>query len=234
MLHFSKTSCPTPTTLRICGGARASTPRNIAVINFIYNLPFLKKNGSLLGRIAGGWRVTGVTQFQSGTVGTAATGDDFAGVGPGSGSQIWNRSGEFELPRSERKFSQGITDQNFWYRTKNADGTPIFTAPAAGTFTSQFNRGIIRTPGFQNWNIGLMKDFRITERQRIRFQAEGFNWINHPNWSTPDGNPNSATFGRVTAKIGNVSPELSGSCRSASGWIRIGPAASRPSSGRRE
>ena len=44
-------------------------------------------------RLLGGWQVSGVTQFQTGTPGTVATGDDFAGVGTGSGSQFWQLNG---------------------------------------------------------------------------------------------------------------------------------------------
>jgi len=181
------------------GRSSFDTP-HIAVINFVYELPFLKQNRSALGKIAGGWQLTGVTQFQSGTASSVGTGDDFAGVGPGSGGQLWNLNGDFNLTGSDRKFSQGVGDQNFWFNTKNPDGSRIFTAPAAGTFTTQRVRNIIRQPGFQNWNIGLLKSFRITERQTIKFQAESFNWINHANWNGADTNPTSGTFGKVTGK----------------------------------
>jgi hypothetical protein len=183
------------------GHSSFDTP-HIAVINFMYELPFLRNSSSLVGKVAGGWQITGVTQLQAGTVSTVTTASDFAGVGPGSGNQLWNRNGDFILSGSDRQFSQGAGDQNFWFRAKNPDGSAIFTAPAAGAFTTQRNRGIIRQPGFQSWNIGLIKNFRITERQRIRFQAEAFNWINHPNWSAADVNPTSGTFGKVTGKSG--------------------------------
>ncbi len=189
------------------GRSSFDTPQ-VAVINFIYELPFLKRDQSLPGKIAGGWQIAGGTQFQSGGVGTVWTGDDFAGVGPGSGPQMWNRNGEFKLTGSERKFSEGVADQNFWFRTKNPDGSAIFTAPASGTCTTQFNRGIIRQPGFQNWNIGLTKYFRIRERQRIRLQAEAFNWTNHPAWSGASTTPTSATFGKVTSKSGERNLQL--------------------------
>ena len=67
---------------------------HIAVINWIYQLPFFRNSSSrALRAVAGGWQITGVTQFQSGGPVKIQTGDDFAGIGPGSGNQIsyfWN------------------------------------------------------------------------------------------------------------------------------------------------
>src|SRR5206468_1896310 len=100
-----------------------------------------------------------------------------------------------------------------WFATKNSDGTPIFTAPAAGTFNTQRVRDLIHQPGFQNWNLGLFKSFPITEGTGIQFRAEAFNFINHPNWGGGSGgdfrtgvnfDPVSSNFGKVTTKGGGV------------------------------
>jgi hypothetical protein len=211
-------------------GPSAFDNRHVAVINFIYELPFLRSRSNLTGKLLGGWQITGVSQFQSGLPFTVGSGDDFAGVG-GRGNlndnisgvreiQIWNRNGDPGLPRGDRKFSDGPSDQNFWFRTRNDDGTSIFSVPAAGTFTSQRNRNAVRGPGYQNWNLGIFKNFYVTERQRVVFRAEAFNWPNHPNLGHTDGNgannnggldvnPRSSTFGKVTAKGGQRSLQLS-------------------------
>jgi hypothetical protein len=81
--------------------------------------------------------------------------------------------------------------------------TPNVTQPAAGTFTTQLSRNMFYNPGFQNWNIGIFKDFHFTEKQYITFRAEGFNFLNHPNWSEAERNPNSKYFGQVTNKDAN-------------------------------
>jgi len=67
--------------------------RHVAVINFIYELPFFKGSKGLNRTLLGGWQVSGVTQFQTGTPGKVATGDDFAGVGTASGAQFWQING---------------------------------------------------------------------------------------------------------------------------------------------
>lgn len=182
--------------------------RHVAVINAIYEFPFFRDRSTLKGKLLGGWTLSAVSQFQTGRPVYIATGDDFAGVGPGSGSQFWNRNGNAALNRGDRGFSQSSTDPVRWFRTTNADGTPIFTAPAAGTFSTQMVRNSgIYAPGFQNHNLGLFKDFYINETQKLTLRMEAFNWVNHPNLGGAEGggvntDPRSANFGRVTTKGG--------------------------------
>ncbi len=182
--------------------------RQQAVINFIYEIPFLKNSSSVVGKIAGGWQISGVTQFQTGTPGTIASGDDFAGVGTGSGSQIWNVSGPITY---NREFATAGPAQNYWFTTgaTATSAQTLATSPNAGTFTTQFNRNLTYSPGFQNWNLSLFKNFRITERTRVQFRADSFNWINHPNWGGVDRSPTSATFGKVTGKNSERNMQLS-------------------------
>lgn len=182
--------------------------RQVAVINFIYEIPFLKNNNALVGKIAGGWQVSGVTQFQSGTPGTIATGDDFAGVGTGSGAQIWNISGPITY---KREFAANSGQQAYWLSTGATATSPqtLATRPTAGTFTTQFNRNLTYSPGFQNWNVSLFKNFVVTERVKVQFRADSFNWINHPNWGGVDLNPTSANFGKVTGKSSERNMQMS-------------------------
>jgi hypothetical protein len=96
-----------------------------------------------------------------------------------------------------------------WFATKNPDGSPIFTAPAAGTFNTQRVRDLIYQPGFNNWNFGLFKSFAIGENKGAQFRAEAFNVLNHPNWGGGSGggvnfDPTSSNFGKVTTKGGGV------------------------------
>ncbi len=183
--------------------------RHIAVVNFIYEVPFLRGNNQLMGRLLGGWMVTGITQFQTGTPITIGTGDDFPGIGSGDGKP-WNRNGNPKLPSGEQKFSQGAGDSNFYFRPRNTDGSAIYTVPANGTFANQTrNDGVLYNVGFMNWNLGLYKDFKPFESHVLKFRAEFFNWPNHPNWGGVDGGPRSATFGKVLSKGAERNVQLS-------------------------
>jgi hypothetical protein len=189
-------------------GAANYDRRHVAVVNAIYELPFLRGNKSLVGKLAGGWQVSLVAQFQTGTPFWVGTNDDNAGVGTGSGnsgegipSTPWNMVGDPRI--SDPKFSQGAADQNFYF-------TPgAFAKPAAGTFSNGRYRNRLYHPGFQNWTAALFKTFSFTERHRLTFRSEFYNFPNHPNWNTVDSNPESSTFGKVTAKTFERTMQLS-------------------------
>ncbi|MBV9183623.1 MAG: TonB-dependent receptor, partial [Acidobacteria bacterium] len=188
--------------------------RHILVINYLYQLPFFRQQSGFLGRVLGGWQLSGITQFQTGLPCSVAGANDYAGVGLdsnfgcGVNGQYWVMNGK---PKIIGKF--GPNGQ--WFSTTNPDGTPIFTAPTPGTFNLQRVRDIIYQPGFQNWNMGLFKAIPVSERFRLQFRAEAFNVWNHPNWCGGSGcsgttniglNPtNAATFGKVLTKGGTSS-----------------------------
>jgi hypothetical protein len=170
------------------------------VVAGIYELPFFRDRSKWTGKLLGGWTISEISQFQTGTPLSVTTGDDFAGVGPGSGAQYWIVNGDPKLSRGDRNFSDSTTDQNYWFLTKNPDGTPIFTAPPAGTFNNARVRDFFYGPGFQNHNLGVFKDFHVKETQKVTFRFEAFNWPNHPNWNNPTTDPRSSSFGKVTTK----------------------------------
>lgn len=172
--------------------------RHVAVVNAIYELPFLRGSKGFTNALLGGWQLSLVGQFQTGTPRSVATSDDFAGVGPGSGSQFWQVNGDWHLDNPQ--FSNSAADDAYYFRVRNTDGTPIFTRPQAGTFVNSNVRNIIYRTGFQNWTGALFKTFRITETHRVTFRGEVYNIPNHPNWNDPDLNPTSSTFGKVTGK----------------------------------
>jgi hypothetical protein len=113
------------------------------------------------------------------------------------------------LDRGDRAFSSESGDGNFWFQTTNADGSPIFTAPAEGTFANSAMVNVVHRPGIQSWNAAVFKDFGIMEDHKLRFRAEFFNFPNHPDWGNVNTNPTSSRFGQVTSKSGNRQVQLS-------------------------
>jgi hypothetical protein len=187
--------------------------RHVFVANYIYELPFLKGKKNAAGKLLGGWQISGITQFQTGTPCSVASNNDFAGVGTLGAfnsclsGQLWVMNG---TPQYTEKFAAlGASDPNQWFTTTNADGSAIYSRPANGTYVTQQLRNKLRSPGWQNWNVGLFKTFQITERTRVQFRAEGYNFVNHPNWSGANFDPTSSLFGKVTAKNSERNLQLS-------------------------
>ncbi len=183
--------------------------RQSLVTNFVWQLPFFRSSG-LAHSILGGWTLSGVVQFQTGQPRTISRNVDYAGIGESS-EQPWEVSGNPRLSKGDRGFSQGAgRDDVYFFQTNQSTGQTIWSAPAPGTFATTQNRNqYIRDPGFQNWNLGVFKDFAITESQRISLRGEFFNFPNHPNLGDVQRNPVNSQFGRVTSKESNRNVQLS-------------------------
>jgi hypothetical protein len=195
--------------------------RHVMVINTIYEFPFFRDRKTWTGKLLGGWQISAIEQFQTGSPVSAQSADDFAGVGPGSGnsgtanngfSTRWIVNGKIPQPAQfSNRTAAGTFDNSQWYAFQK--GTNILQ-PAQGTFANQRSRNIFYQPGFQNWNLGLFKYFFTTEQQFVTLRFEVFNWLNHPNWGGATGgglsvNPNDANFGKVTFKDSQRQLQLS-------------------------
>ncbi len=167
---------------------------HVLIISYIYELPF-RGAGTLARRLLGNWELSGINQLQSGSPFSVRKNVDYAGVGAGSGNQFWNLTGDPHLEPT------AFTTSAVWFNKA------AFTQPAAGTFGAQ-PRNILRNPGFWEWDLGIRKNFPITEKQRLQFRTELFNVTNHPNWSGANSDPTSASFGLVTGKSGNRTIQL--------------------------
>jgi hypothetical protein len=181
--------------------------RHIMIINYLYELPFFRGQNTVTAKMLGGWQLSGITQFQTGTPSSVAVTTDYVGVGQdgsmSGGGQFWVMNG---TPTVLGAFAaNGSSDPNQWFSTKAADGSPLFSQPKAGTFNHQDGiRNLVHNPGFQNWNIGLFKKFAITEKTGVQFRAEAFNAFNHPNLNAATFTPTSSSFGKVTGKNNDV------------------------------
>jgi len=183
--------------------------RQMAIINYAYDLPFFKASKGLVKQTLAGWEISGAMQFQTGFPCGIGTTNDYAGVGEvgsfgcGSEGQFWNLTGPITI--NTGAFAGPVTNSSSpKYFTVNA------TAPTTGTFNLQSGvRDSIYQPGFQDWNIALLKIFPFNERAGAQFRAEAYDFINHPNLCsvTNQGcsmggflNPTSSQFGMITSK----------------------------------
>jgi Carboxypeptidase regulatory-like domain/TonB-dependent Receptor Plug Domain len=187
--------------------------RQVFIVNYLYVVPFFKGQHTLVGKVAGGWQISGNTQMQTGFPCSVGVANDYAGVGEtgsfnceppsipsGSVGQFWVQNGRVT---HLGKFAgpTGTASSPKWFATTTGAGTPLFTPPPAGTFNLQ--RGIrdnLYAPGLVNWNIALIKAFPVFRENGFEFRAEAYNFPNHPNLASPNYTPTSSQFGEVTAK----------------------------------
>jgi hypothetical protein len=181
---------------------------HIFIANYLYELPFFRDASKMTGKILGGWQISGITQFQTGTPCGVAVNNDYVGVGQdGSfncGGQMWVKNGD---PTIVHQIAlNGASDNLYWFSARDGNGNLLFSQPAKGTFNdTPGSRNTLHNPGFQNWNLGLYKKFAIGEKTGFQFRAQAFNAFNHPNWSGANFNPtNLSTFGKVTGKTNDV------------------------------
>ncbi|WP_128913861.1 TonB-dependent receptor [Granulicella sibirica] len=170
--------------------------RHVFVSNFVYNIDQFNHSNHMAERIAlGSWQFSGTLQAQTGPPLNVSNGNDFAGVGTGSGTQLY------------REVSHVQTYKNFAGQTGTAPwfSTASFSQPLPGTFAPRGSRNQINGTGFQNYSFALNKTFHIIpnhDNQTMVFRGEGFNVLNHPTPDNPDTGPTSGTFGLSRTKGG--------------------------------
>jgi hypothetical protein len=71
-----------------------------------------------------------------------------------------------------------------------------FAFPQFGTF-GDVGRNTLEGPGYQNVNLGVMREFRFGAASRLQLRLEAFNLFNRVNFDLPDNFAGSRTFGRI-------------------------------------
>ena len=183
------------------------------VVSYRYELPFFKDATGLGHAALGGWAISGITIFQSGTpfsVLDGSAGTAYIGGGlqsPTSGAQLVSggtiAAGNTSGGIISRVNNGYLNRANFTFAPPaDPDGCAL-DPNACTTAFGNLGRNIYRGPFQQNWDFSLLKNFRITERQQLRFTADFFNIWNHANFANPTftdiSNP---AFGKIFSTVG--------------------------------
>lgn len=152
--------------------------------SYVWELPFLRHSSSMLGKVAGGWQLSGIATFQTGLPIDPVLGVDQAGVGS-TARQRPQVIGNPFIGHGDRTVSQ-------WFN--QAD----FALPSIGTFATT-SRNFLSGPGTVNWDSSLYKTFRLAEKASIQFRADAFNTLNHTEFSSVGLTyTNPSQFGKIT------------------------------------
>ena len=158
------------------------------VVSGIYELPFFRESPSLwLRSLAGGWQVSGVATFQSGTPLNVVIQGDRANVG--SPNQRPDVLRDVELDCQANPTGPGLV---------SCIDPTAFAMPAQYTFGNA-PRNMLRGLGYSRTDLSLMKSFAVGGRARLTIQAQVLNLFNEVNWGAPNTTLGAANFGRVTS-----------------------------------
>ncbi|MBL8220161.1 MAG: hypothetical protein JNL62_13080, partial [Bryobacterales bacterium] len=191
-------------------------PTHRATGNFVYQLPFGRgkkflNSSRVVDLIAGGWELSGVYSLYSGQFLTPQwTGPDPAGTaftGSRTPAQVTirpNHLRDANLPLDDRTVAR-------WF------DVAAFGAPTPGSFGTSA-KGVIKGPGSNIFNTGVMKNIRVSEKFNVRLELTATNTFNHPNWANPNTNITAlAQVGVISATGGVASLDQSGARNLRSG-----------------
>ncbi len=201
---------------------RAAVDRtNILNMDGVYELPWYRDQKGLKGHLIGGWEVSGVYAINSGLPLTvSASGGSqitYNGVTSVLNNQVnggteTDNAGLSVLGNTNaglRPNQIGDPNQGYGVNLKHSRAYEqasalwfypgAFAAPApTSTVPGTAKRGTIVGPGFQRFDVGIFRNFRLYERLNFQFRAEAFNALNHTNVQSIGTAATSGTFGEIT------------------------------------
>ncbi len=154
--------------------------------SYTIHSPFDKFVDGWKKQVVGGWAVSGITKFATGTAVSISENDDRSLIGTGGVDEPDYTPGKLVGNHNPRK--------NLPYFN-----TSLFTQEPLGQVGSS-QRRFFHGPGLDNTDLALLRNFHIHESQTAQFRAEAFNVFNHAQFNNPNGNwNNTSAFGLVTS-----------------------------------
>jgi len=150
---------------------------------------------SVLNQVAGGWKL-------------AATGVRYTGFPVTiSGTDNSATGAKAARPNHYRKMTIKNRSVNHWFGTDASatacssngvdNGVCAYGNTAYGTFGTG-HPGTERTPGYQDYDLSLFKDFHLWHEHKLSFRVDGFNVFNISSYSNPDAGYGDSNFGQIT------------------------------------
>jgi hypothetical protein len=154
--------------------------RHVVALTYTYNVRMFARTQGFVKAVLDGYEISGVTRLQSGP---------YLTVTGTANSVFGNRRAD--CLSSETLFEDGERGPNSWARR---DAFAIAPDTRRGTC----GVGTLSGPGAQTWDFSLRRNFGLTERFKLRFQADIFNAFNRTNFRDLESNLSSAAFGTIS------------------------------------
>ena len=154
--------------------------RHVFALTYTYNVRMFARTHGFVKAVLDGYEISGVTRLQSGP---------YLTVTGTANSVFGNRRAD--CVSSETLFEDGERGPNNWARR---DAFAIAPDTRRGTC----GVGTLLGPGSQTWDFSIRRNFGLTERFNLRFQADIFNAFNRTNFRDLESNLSSAAFGTIS------------------------------------
>jgi len=175
--------------------------RNVAFVNYVYQIPLFKDaSNKFLKTAVGGWELSGIVTMESGAPLNI-------GLSGGNPSQNKNNASNVLANTGDRPdVSGGVSypkKPGEWFDTSGFSFPVCQVGPDC---YGNLGHNVVRGPGRDNWNLSLNKNFILSEARgsRLEFRAESYNTWNHTQFKGDYNNGGISTnfgagnFGAVT------------------------------------
>jgi hypothetical protein len=179
----------------------AATRHHYAVASTVWTVPlgreqrYLRDVSPLIDRLVGGWSVSTISYFGSGTWFSPS----FSGADPsntGTFGGVPDRVGPGNLPSDQRSPDR-------WFDPGD------FAVPPAGRFG---NAGLnfLEGDGLHAHHLSVSKDTRLAGDARFTFSITASNVFNQVHFNDPAANISTASAGRISGVMSDFQPERAG------------------------
>ena len=178
------------------------------VLTYSWDLPTFGEHHGIVGQLVNGWNWAGVTTIQDGTpllISDTRDGSAFVvtNFGPDALATLCPGVSPASIPGSGRVASR-LT--NFFNNTTGTFCAPQTIPGSTVTGYGNYGLGQILGPGQFNFDMTVVKTFKIRESQSLQFRSEFFNTFNHAQFNSPGTNAAQASLGQITST--SVNPRL--------------------------
>ena len=149
----------------------------------------------VLDHVIGGWQLNNIFTYQSGA--------------PLSFGNIIFLGNLHDIP-----LPSDLRGVNRWFNTAAGFVTASAQQPFSNIRTFPKYLAGVRGDGQTAWNVSVVKRLQLRERVKMELRFEGYDVLNHPNFSDPTTTVTSSAFGTVTSQAG-LSREFQGALRLA-------------------
>jgi hypothetical protein len=216
--------------------------RHLLNVSYIYNFPKLSeilqdwtsgKSGEPTGDnqstatpsnpsrflewLGDGWQISGITVFQSGTPFSVINGGSNSGVSVLDNAGVANGVGAGSYPDVAISPTPPPSERDNYKSFGPLLANPnLFVAPRGLTF-GDAGRNFLNNPHRVNFDLSLLKNFKVRESGNMEFRAEAFNVFNHTQFRIYDpaygntGHNIISCYGGPDYSAGFIGPLVNGS-----------------------